>query len=66
VHRKNAAWKPTPYFPGTQEKIRVLTERAEKRLPLFHPEDSLPLDKNGIHSMVERYLKSLEDSDDDK
>ncbi len=27
--------------PGSVNKIRVLTERAARREPLFHPEDNL-------------------------
>lgn len=38
----------TDAVPGTQEKIRVLVERIEKGLPLWHPADRstdvLPLD----------------------
>jgi hypothetical protein len=31
--------QPTPYPPGSPGKIQVLTERAEKGMPLFHPSD---------------------------
>jgi hypothetical protein len=34
------AWAgPTDAPPGSEQKILVLTERAARRLPLFHPED---------------------------
>ncbi len=32
----------TTATPGSEEKIRVLTERAEMGLALFHPRDGLP------------------------
>ncbi len=36
--RKN--WKPTNALPGTREKIRVMRDRVEKDLPIFHPLDA--------------------------
>jgi len=33
--------EPTPALPGSEEKIRVLTERASRREQLFHPMDGL-------------------------
>jgi hypothetical protein len=30
---------PTPAAPGTEAKIRILTERAHQSLELFHPLD---------------------------
>lgn len=31
--------QPTAALPGSEEKIRVMTERAERREQLFHPLD---------------------------
>ena len=31
--------EPTRALPGTEQKIRVMTERASRREQLFHPED---------------------------
>jgi hypothetical protein len=33
--------EPTDAAPGSEEKIRVLTERASRREQLFHPLDGL-------------------------
>jgi hypothetical protein len=33
--------EPTDAPPGSARKIRVLTERASRREPLFHPQDNL-------------------------
>jgi hypothetical protein len=33
--------EPTDAAPGSPRKIRVLTERAARREPLFHPQDNL-------------------------
>ena len=33
--------EPTDAPPGSPRKIRVLTERASRREPLFHPQDNL-------------------------
>jgi hypothetical protein len=33
--------EPTDAPPGSPNKIRVLTERASRREPLFHPQDNL-------------------------
>ncbi len=33
--------EPTDAAPGSQRKIRVLTERAARREALFHPQDNL-------------------------
>jgi hypothetical protein len=33
--------EPTDAAPGSARKIRVLTERAARREPLFHPQDNL-------------------------
>jgi hypothetical protein len=33
--------EPTDAAPGTEEKIRVLTERAARREQLFHPLDGV-------------------------
>jgi hypothetical protein len=33
--------EPTEAAPGSEEKIRVLTERASRREQLFHPLDGL-------------------------
>jgi hypothetical protein len=33
--------EPTDAAPGSARKIRVLTERATRREPLFHPLDNL-------------------------
>jgi hypothetical protein len=35
--------EPTDAPPGSEEKIRVLIERAARREPLFHPNDGLKL-----------------------
>ena len=32
--------EPTTALPGTEEKIRVMRERAARREKLFHPEDA--------------------------
>lgn len=31
--------EPTDALPGSEEKIRVMIERASRREPLFHPQD---------------------------
>jgi hypothetical protein len=33
--------EPTPALPGSEQKIRVMTERAARREQLFHPMDGL-------------------------
>lgn len=33
-------WLPTAALPGTSEKMDIMAERAENRLPLFHPRDA--------------------------
>lgn len=33
-------WLPTPFLPGTEEKVEVLEERVSKGLPLWHPHDA--------------------------
>jgi hypothetical protein len=40
--RQQTAGEPTPAGPGTEPKIQVMIERAERREPLFHPLDGLP------------------------
>jgi hypothetical protein len=34
--------EPTEALPGTEEKVRVLKDRAAKGLALFHPQDARP------------------------
>lgn len=36
----NIANRPTSALPGTEEKIRVMQERASLGLPIFHPLDA--------------------------
>jgi hypothetical protein len=33
--------QPTDALPGTERKIRILIERAQRKEPLFHPLDGL-------------------------
>jgi hypothetical protein len=39
----NLKGEPTEAAPGSDEKIRVLIQRAARREPLFHPNDGLKL-----------------------
>ncbi len=46
---------PTDALPGSEEKIRIMTQRAERRQKLFHPLDGPrarlhkpPLEKSGL------------------
>lgn len=32
-------WKPTEAYPGTVEKMEVISDRIRRGLPLFHPDD---------------------------
>jgi hypothetical protein len=41
--------EPTNAAPGSERKIRILTERAARREPLFHPQDGLK--KNLRHAL---------------
>lgn len=47
--------EPTNALPGTEEKIRVLEERAAKGLALFHPQDARP----GVTDDQEKQLRLL-------
>lgn len=53
---QSGRFSPTDAIPGTQEKLRVLVERIESGLPLWHPADRstdiLPalVDDNTNHS----------------
>ncbi|MFO0881672.1 MAG: hypothetical protein U0840_30610 [Gemmataceae bacterium] len=38
--RATVAARPTRALPGSEEKVRVLEERARKGLALWHPEDA--------------------------
>lgn len=47
--------EPTMALPGTEEKIRVLEERAANGLALFHPRDARP----GMTDDQEKHLRLL-------
>jgi hypothetical protein len=34
--------EPTEALPGSEQKIRIMTERAARRQQLFHPLDGIP------------------------
>jgi hypothetical protein len=44
--------EPTTYLPGSEEKIKVLKERATQKVSLFHPDDTtlekLNVGKRGV------------------
>ena len=37
-------YAPTEAMPGTPEKLKVLSQRVERGLPLWHPQDRLTYD----------------------
>lgn len=52
--------EPTKARPGTEEKLRVLEDRAEKRRVLFHPDDYDPRHEFDPEvGMMARFLKVL-------
>lgn len=42
---------PTSHLPGTAGKLRVLQQRAAAGLPLFHPFDALPGDRQALREV---------------
>lgn len=63
LHREPASrpGEPTDAPPGSSRKIRVLTERASRREPLFHPQDNLkrtPLEiREDLNDFLEEELE---------
>ena len=51
---------PTPFLPGTPEKVRVMEWRASRRESCFHPDDAMP-DDGGVNT-----TSAWEDDGDDE
>lgn len=41
------AFEPCHHMPGSQEKIDTFTQRIAQGFPLFHPEDSYDVKRDG-------------------
>lgn len=49
LKKKRGEFRPTSYYPGSDEKIAIMRERYLNRLPLFHPDDQqIPLDYSAL------------------
>jgi hypothetical protein len=42
---------PTPFLPGTEAKMAVMRDRANRKESCFHPDDAMPDDgsRNTVH-----------------
>lgn len=54
-HGSGEFGEPTSALPGTEDKIRVLEDRAALGLALFHPADA----RSGVSDETERRMRAL-------